>query len=447
MKTKTTIIFISFINVFFSIRTHAQMDPTSSVLKFADYMSEWCQTGDDEFRLKLEDEVFPKIGNNQSGAERCLVDDGLMKIFAQRDTTGLLSQIGTSQVDSYLQALTKAIGVDMQYMHEPPVWHKEYKEPVAFEKKGMSTQFASMDFSTSGFVNYSGKDLFFVQGDKIVKIVDFESPLAKAIRLYSEKKYKEAFPIFRDLAYAEPNNYTAQYYTVVMEIKKNGCGYLNSKVRDTEAAWWIYRAARGKDFSFSISSDSRDNYRSQLGMLYIQFGIDEKTLPYYNTGFFDTMLNRGELVSEGMMPFNKSSNDSHMGYMDESGKVLIPCKFDVAFPFNSSGFAMVILNGKYGYINRRGDMVIPARYDKGCMKFINGNTFVLQGDVLLLIDENGNIVKEIGKGFDSLMDGKLGNNVYAIVNNKNTKELNLFDFDGNFVFSGINANGMRVISW
>lgn len=401
------------------------MNPTSSVLKFAGYMSEWCQTGDDIYRLKLEDEVFPKIGNNQSGAERCLVDDGLMKIFAQRDTTGLLSQIGTSQVDSYLQALTKAIGVDMQYMHEPPVWHKEYKEPVAFEEK-VPIQFASMDFSTSGAVKYSGTDLFFVQGNYIVKIVDYDDPLAKAIKLYSKKDYKEAFRIFRELAYSDPNNYTAQYYTAVMEVKKQGCGYLG-KIRDLEAAWWI---ARGK---VAYSFEGYDIDKKRMMKLHHRYSIDESCLPYNTNGkdFYLDKLMTVKIMSEGLMPFKKNSKDSHMGYMDESGKVVIPCNYELTFPFNSNGLALIRLKGKYGYINRTGDLVIPAKYSKALMQFKDGRTFVLQNDTLLLIDEKGNVIKEMGIGFDSIFEIVVNGQGFA--HNKNSDLWYAYDFDGNIM--------------
>lgn len=43
--------------------------------------------------------------------------------------------------------------------------------------------------------------------------------------------------------------------------------------------------------------------------------------------------------------------DDKYGYIDRSGRIIIPCIYDKAFPI-SNGIACVSLNGKYGYINK-----------------------------------------------------------------------------------------------
>jgi serine/threonine protein kinase len=50
------------------------------------------------------------------------------------------------------------------------------------------------------------------------------------------------------------------------------------------------------------------------------------------------------------------------GFIDKTGKEVIPCKYDYAAHF-SEGFAAVELNGKYGYIDKTGKKVIPCKYD------------------------------------------------------------------------------------
>ena len=55
----------------------------------------------------------------------------------------------------------------------------------------------SMDFSTTGSVKYSGTNLFLLQGNYIVKIVDYDILLVKSIRLYSDKNYEEIIRILR----------------------------------------------------------------------------------------------------------------------------------------------------------------------------------------------------------------------------------------------------------
>jgi hypothetical protein len=49
------------------------------------------------------------------------------------------------------------------------------------------------------------------------------------------------------------------------------------------------------------------------------------------------------------------------GYIDHSGKVVIPRRFDAAGSFRD-GSAEVSAGGRYGYIDRSGKMVIPARF-------------------------------------------------------------------------------------
>lgn len=49
------------------------------------------------------------------------------------------------------------------------------------------------------------------------------------------------------------------------------------------------------------------------------------------------------------------------GYIDVSGRLVIPAKYNKAGDF-SSGLAPVCLYGKYGYINKQGETVIPFRF-------------------------------------------------------------------------------------
>ena len=41
------------------------------------------------------------------------------------------------------------------------------------------------------------------------------------------------------------------------------------------------------------------------------------------------------------------------GFIDKTGREVIPCKYDYTFKF-SEGFAAVELNGKYGFIDKKG---------------------------------------------------------------------------------------------
>jgi hypothetical protein len=50
------------------------------------------------------------------------------------------------------------------------------------------------------------------------------------------------------------------------------------------------------------------------------------------------------------------------GFIDKSGKTVIPFNYDEAYPFHK-GIAPVKLNDKWGFVNKKGELVIPAIYD------------------------------------------------------------------------------------
>jgi WG containing repeat len=54
--------------------------------------------------------------------------------------------------------------------------------------------------------------------------------------------------------------------------------------------------------------------------------------------------------------------NGRFGYIDRTGKIIIPAKFDDARNF-SEGLASVSIGEKWGYIGPSGKIVIPARYD------------------------------------------------------------------------------------
>jgi len=87
------------------------------------------------------------------------------------------------------------------------------------------------------------------------------------------------------------------------------------------------------------------------------------------------------------------------GYIDKSGKELIPFKYDLAHYLDlghnfSEGLAAVILNGKYGYIDKSGKEVIPFKYDLG-HDFSEGLAEVVLNDKCGYIDKSGKEVSPL----------------------------------------------------
>jgi WG containing repeat len=56
------------------------------------------------------------------------------------------------------------------------------------------------------------------------------------------------------------------------------------------------------------------------------------------------------------------SRDGKVGYIDKAGKIIIPARFDNAINF-SEGLAAVEIDKKYGCIDVNGKIVIPPRFD------------------------------------------------------------------------------------
>lgn len=54
--------------------------------------------------------------------------------------------------------------------------------------------------------------------------------------------------------------------------------------------------------------------------------------------------------------------DGKWGYINKTGKVVIPLQYDDAYSFYE-GLAVVKKDGKYGFINKTGKIIVPLQYD------------------------------------------------------------------------------------
>jgi len=102
----------------------------------------------------------------------------------------------------------------------------------------------------------------------------------------------------------------------------------------------------GNNLSFGFGSDGSFS----LGVMdpyYYGHSFDHR---YYDAGY------RGDLT------FGVNYKDYKLGYIDKTGKEIIPTKND----FNSvvkDDKVLVKVNGKYGYVNTQGQVLVPAEYD------------------------------------------------------------------------------------
>ncbi|MDR2557971.1 MAG: WG repeat-containing protein [Oscillospiraceae bacterium] len=91
------------------------------------------------------------------------------------------------------------------------------------------------------------------------------------------------------------------------------------------------------------------------------------------------------LFSEGLAPVSRGGR---WGYINKDGNEVIPLIYDSADVF-AEGLAAVQLNGKWGFINTRGDETVPFVYDDA-LSFNEGAVWVRQGEYWGLIDNSGN---------------------------------------------------------
>ena len=70
-------------------------------------------------------------------------------------------------------------------------------------------------------------------------------------------------------------------------------------------------------------------------------------------------------ISEKVSPKGliKVEFDDKFGFINEKGEEVVPYKYDSASDFSSNGLAIVRIDGQYGYINEKGEEVIPCKYE------------------------------------------------------------------------------------
>jgi len=85
----------------------------------------------------------------------------------------------------------------------------------------------------------------------------------------------------------------------------------------------------------------------------------ELVIPYQYEGFMNISKERAGVKLNGKW-----------GLIDKNGNLLCPCKYDSLFFNEKEGLLSAELNGKSGYINQNGVEVIPFRYNKDDLGFM-----------------------------------------------------------------------------
>jgi hypothetical protein len=82
--------------------------------------------------------------------------------------------------------------------------------------------------------------------------------------------------------------------------------------------------------------------------------------------------------------------DKHWGYIDRKGNMVVPLKYHQINTFKE-GRAVVRINGKYGFVDEQGNEVIPLKYDL-VGEFNEGRAWVYLDGKCGFVDKHGNEV-------------------------------------------------------
>ena len=206
------------------------------------------------------------------------------------------------------------------------------------------------------------------------EVCDFHEGLA---RVYKGDKYgfidkmgNEIIPcVYEQLMEADPNFHDG------LALVHQGEKYFFINKEGKEA--FPYNYDTGLNFSDGLAlvrKDRKCGYIDTKGNEVIAL-----TDKYYGTSFHDGLAAVG-------------NNDGKYGFIDKKGELVIPMSFDVDEGGVTSefheGYAVVCKNEKYGYIDKSGKEVIPCNYD-AAFNFSEGMALVIKEGKFGFIDAKG----------------------------------------------------------
>jgi serine/threonine protein kinase len=149
--------------------------------------------------------------------------------------------------------------------------------------------------------------------------------------------------------------------------------------------------------------DAADSFSEGLARVRIGDFIDGKAGYIDKQGnvviaFKYAYVGRGSFC-EGLAPVKESLADGSYSYIDKQGHKVIDSKYTYAGPF-SEGLAIVSINGKCGFIDKKGLEVIACKYDDDVVSFNEGLARIYSNNMVdiivkgkwYFIDKQGNKV-------------------------------------------------------
>ena len=155
---------------------------------------------------------------------------------------------------------------------------------------------------------------------------------------------------------------------------------------------------------------------------------------YQGCGEFSDGLAYVGHIAKPLVEYDSGGYKHVQGFIDKSGKLVIPVKYEVQqgmdggdYTSFSNGFVTVFKNGKYGYMNKKQQVVVPHKYEYA-FPFSDGVAVVMSDEGLFgVIDQTGKTLIPLKHNFiGSFNDGLApvsttnsnGESLYGYINKK-----------------------------
>lgn len=388
------------------LTTHlrAQNSPEEIVASFGDALSSWCNTNKITYREKI-DELC-------SGSRKCRVED---KIHSDYQTKRGLTNYETFVLDSYMNMFQSLMSKSVNYK-------MSNVKVVGSDKMPDGTlTFVTADIKVSGALNHSVTDLFLVRNDKITGIYSYSSNLGfthlngSLINALKTGGYKWVASIQN--GFAQVANETGN--EGVIDIKGNviiPCIWDGIYFIGGDFAWGFNYGddSNGKSVTYDLRTGGKCTplYRVQefiVGREKLTTTFSEDYAVAYNEEKKHGFLNINDHTYTVQYMFDYATRFSEgYAYVKYAGVGMIidksynPILKDTKDYTICDGLYNGLVkvkdrdNGKYGFINKEGNLVIPCIYDQ-TRYFSEGLCSVALGDNYMnykwgCIDTQGKIV-------------------------------------------------------
>ena len=153
-------------------------------------------------------------------------------------------------------------------------------------------------------------------------------------------------------------------------------------------------------------------------------------------GKLDLEVEKLRDFSEGLCAIKQNGK---WGYIDKKGNTVIDCIYEDVKDF-SEGLAVVKKDGKCGYINNKGEVVIDFKYDSADNFLFGYGVGYIGRSKNIVIDKSGNEI--INKSY-SMLFGPISKDLFIVVEGVG-KGYSIVDKDENIIIEGIAQAGINV---